>query len=635
MSVLERLHRDDRAQVSFLAVAAALVFIGLMAMIMNTNDILRHRIHVQEAADVTALTAATWTARGMNLVTMTNVLNSKLLTMTVLAKSLRDTFPPVLAIAEAQAAAFTACSAAPFVGVVCAVMAAVVRVQKTILKVIEKAIKPIANQSACSQSGKIFKMMRGFKTAAEGIKSSFPGIGIAESLLITQANGVNGFALQGGIITQPGQPTKGVQLPVIEGPKGTENFCKAIKTGGPGYVMEGYKSGQGPMKLGKFIWDMVFVPFFNLLPHPIFYGFHTAYMAEIGCKPGDKHDSGNNDPTRLETLGECRQYHAKHGTEATWYKYHAKTEWKDNDSINLDSYTPWKPPDAGAGDDIDPDDEKDFNDNEDRFRQACLEEFPPEECESDKSGASNYTSKFAEESSGDKGKSEPSCNGTERGYPNLGPKGDKCFSDVLDTCDRLEIERNDFKRFIDTAGGVNRGEAVGMYYMKSVDVEEKDGKFRHEVWIWTLADAGEADLSPEEQAKLVQDRAGQNPGKANTTGGCKGLVAPMLFDEASNANADNRLRQMAFTWVELNDTDGVGAPFWSSFFDDPPDRLTAYAQAQVYNELADNHYDRMFAQDWRVRLEQSNLLTQALGADAVKAANLFSVSGFVDLVNNH
>ena len=105
MSALRRLHRDERAQVSFLAVAAALCFVGLFSMVMNTSDLLRHRIQVQEAADVTALTAATWHARGMNLVAMTNVINSKLLTVTVLSKALDPTFTAVLKIAKAQIAA--------------------------------------------------------------------------------------------------------------------------------------------------------------------------------------------------------------------------------------------------------------------------------------------------------------------------------------------------------------------------------------------------------------------------------------------------------------------------------------------------------------------------------------------------
>ncbi len=126
-NALERLHCDDSAQVSFLAVAAAVCFVALLAMVMNSNDIVRERMRVQEVADVTALSAATWQARGLNMISMINVLNSKILSMTVLVNSLNKTLPIVVTVAEVQETAFQACSAVPFVGPFCAVMATTMR----------------------------------------------------------------------------------------------------------------------------------------------------------------------------------------------------------------------------------------------------------------------------------------------------------------------------------------------------------------------------------------------------------------------------------------------------------------------------------------------------------------------------
>ena len=97
-------------------------------------------------------------------------------------------------------------------------------------------------------------------------------------------------------------------------------------------------------------------------------------------------------------------------------------------------------------------------------------------------------------------------------------------------------------------------------------------------------------------------------------------------------NPDNRLRHIAMVYVELG-SDKHPLPFWSNFYDSPPDRITAYAQAQTYNKLSQD----MFTQDWRVRLEQANLLESALGSE-----NGFSLQGdsniaseFIGSVNNH
>ncbi len=42
--MLRRLHTDTRAQVSFLGLVGAFALIGMLAMIMNTGDVLRHRM---------------------------------------------------------------------------------------------------------------------------------------------------------------------------------------------------------------------------------------------------------------------------------------------------------------------------------------------------------------------------------------------------------------------------------------------------------------------------------------------------------------------------------------------------------------------------------------------------------------
>ena len=158
--MIRRLHRDTRAQVSFLGLVGAFALIGMLAMIMNTGDVLRHRMHMQSTADVTATSAATWTARGMNTVTMINVLNTKLLSMTVLTNAGHKTIPVLIKIAQGQSMAFKACIGVPIAGPFCAFMMGVADAQAWTLSGVKIPIDTLRNTvTACPKAA--WKVMEG------------------------------------------------------------------------------------------------------------------------------------------------------------------------------------------------------------------------------------------------------------------------------------------------------------------------------------------------------------------------------------------------------------------------------------------------------------------------------------------
>ena len=139
---------------------------------------------MQSTADVTAASAATWTARGMNTVAMINVLNTKLLSMTVITNSAQKTVEVLIPIAKGQSAAFFACSGVPIVGGFCMLAKAVVDFQKAAL---ETLLKPPLTQlknsvTACPKAA--WKVMEGMSKAAEVMAVSFPKIGYAEGIAI-------------------------------------------------------------------------------------------------------------------------------------------------------------------------------------------------------------------------------------------------------------------------------------------------------------------------------------------------------------------------------------------------------------------------------------------------------------------
>jgi hypothetical protein len=156
-------------------------------------------------------------------------------------------------------------------------------------------------------------------------------------------------------------------------------------------------------------------------------------------------------------------------------------------------------------------------------------------------------------------------------------------------------------------------------------------RYRYEIYVWALSSSGEKELSEEELEKYIDEQTGENstPGNDNDDSdsqSCRNRVQPLLIDK--NDNPENRMRYIAMVYTDIK------PPFWSNFFSDPPTRVTAYAQAQVYNKLSED----MFTQDWRARLEHANLLESALSSE--NGFSLFGGTGgitseFIGSVNNH
>lgn len=626
-----RLHRDESAQVSFLAVAGALCFIALLAMVMNTNDVIKHRVHMQEVADVTSLSAANWNARGMNLTSMINVLNSKLLTMTVLVNSLDKTLPIVEKIATVQKTAFQACTGVPFVGVFCAVMAAIVTVQEQLIKAMKTVISKIAPHTKCKSGTTVFKVMGGLQKAGEGIRSSFPAIAIAESINIASINGATfGISLSGGALTNITNPAEALKLPLVLGPKGTQDFCTAILSGGPGYEMEGYDSGKGPMRVGKKIWDIVFIPFFNLLPHPIFYGFYASFMAQIGCPPDEPDEENGNDAVQFYNLKDCRRFNAT----ATWNFMSSDTGLIEDGSLTHNDFVPWQSLDAGQGDR--PENESDFSELEGFGGSAIGDAIVPPP--SFGPGYKALQAKNNESSS--KFKSPCTKGDSSSGYPVFFPTS-------------VAANLSGFTHYNGKHATSPKDEKTGTYFLKMEKTEVEitvptndpdpnkpqtrtEKRFKYDVDVWVLSDSGKKKLSEEELDEHIKEQTGGTGSKPEKQDpkGCRGLVRPLLLDKLNNSQ--NRLRFISFVYKDLGGDAPTPLPFWSTFFNEPPTRIAAYAQAQVYNELSED----MFTQDWRVRLEQASLLEKAITQSQKPSGTKIGfgegvASDFIGSVNNH
>ncbi|MCK5887227.1 MAG: hypothetical protein KAG70_12125, partial [Alcanivorax sp.] len=181
---------------------------------------------------------------------------------------------------------------------------------------------------------------------------------------------------------------------------------------------------------------------------------------------------------------------------------------------------------------------------------------------------------------------------------------------------------------------------TGGYFIRVIKEEgepeelppEKEGDPKRTIkrYIYTidtvsLVVAGEKKMSPKEHEEYLKKKGVDIPEEGSSKG-CD-PPNPWLLDKSTGYK--DRLR---FIGVVYKDTKN-DLPFWSTFFADPPKRIMAYAQAQVYNHLAED----TFTQDWRVRLERASLLEsfiQKKGKDTGMGKKNFA-SDFLNTVNNH
>lgn len=645
MTVLQQFHRDESAQISFLAVAGAVCFIALLSMIINTDDVIAERVHMQDVADATVLSAAAWTARGLNTIAFINVLNTKLISTAVLINALADTIPVTIAVGEVQRAIFQGCTGVPFVGAFCAAMAVVVNVQLRALNVMKRAVDRMARTlSRCDKgSAALWKLMKALEELGNGVRVSFGVIGIAESISIARANGADFGIVLNGMLTKE---EKQLALPVRKGK--FRDHCPHLKNGGPGFELQNYSCNKGPLETGRErINKTLLVPFVNLAAHPIFAGMVTRHMRQIGCPPAPGEEE-TGIPVTLRDLDQCSKY----DTDARWAHTWAKTvelSAADADQYSLEDFIPWRPrnePDPSASEEEAPDLDTVTGQLEDLG-------LPSAGAPGGASDAEITVGKGVELIPGNEERSPPIYYGDQIAcrtpryplYTPPSPVPDYNWDAELpgrvytarSVCSFLCRPLPEWDEFTWVSGSghvVGGPETVGGYFIRvdkrQIEPEEEGAEptYRFIVETVALVDAGQTEMDEEEFKKHLEEQGGK---KVNTEGtkSSKGCSKPEPFVlEKKGKDFDDKLRFIGVVWKDTGDS----PPFWSTFFEDPPPTMIAYAQGQVYNYLSED----TFTQDWRVRLEHATLLESLVATGKAGALNNKGLAAdLISKVNNH
>ena len=602
MKILRRFHDEEAGQMSFLAVAGVLCFVGLMSMVINTDDIVTERIRMQDIADTTAISSAAWTARGLNMISFINVLDAKLISTAVLLNALADTLPVVEKVAQIQLAIFNACSGVPFVGAFCAAMAVVVNIQLNVLRPLTKAVRKLADSlSRCgSKNGALWSFMKALEAASTAIKHTFTLIGIAESIAIAKANGADfGLVVNGKMVdlkSAKGSTSSSgdnpLSLPVKK--EKFDAFCPFVKNGGSGFKMAGYTCGEGPFKLGKKrIMATILVPFTNLFAHPIFIGMSAQHFNQVGCKADPDPKNSTFDVT-LKDLNECSKYNAT----AKWSHLYSRTPPLLEDNLGVTDFAPWKPKSKQKGS-KDEDDALDQGEIEGQLGNINIDEDDEDLTDlSDFKPGQNYD-QLRGESVG-RGEIPRSCNGSQV-YPMYAPPPDGfnssqpgntfCEFQFGTDCKRI-TEWSQFKAYSPSGVPVSRPSKVGGYFIRvgkrridPPEDSEDPPTFVYIVETVSLIDAGTKSMDQKEFEEYLKDNnQGQDVDTSAGSGstGCKKpepYVLDMGTSEQARKDFQDKLRFIGVVYRKIEDD----PPFRSNYFRDPHKTIIEYAQAQVYN----------------------------------------------------
>lgn len=657
MRLLKRFHRDEGAQISFLAVAAAICFVGLLSMVINTDDVITDRVHMQDIADTTALSSAAWTARGLNMISFINVLNSKLISTAVLLNALADTIPAVKVVAEIQRAIFQACTGVPFVGAFCAAMATVVNIQIAVLNPLDELIDQLAeNLSRCSSSknGALWTLMRGLNAAATGVRESFTAIGFIEGVKMAQENGADFGIVVNGNMMDINNARDAIALPVEQAD--FDAFCPYVKNGGSGYKMAGYNCGEGPYRLGrKRINRTILIPFTNLFAQPIFLGISAGHFAQIGCT-GDQDDEDSTFPVTLRNLAECREFDAT----ARWAHVYSTTgpitdaDISNAGNLTVNDFAPWKQltedKDTGESDEETPDlsDIGDINVTPGSTPGAGDTNFVPGRAYRLLGNERRTNRDFPVSCNGPvyPAYAKPADFDSDEPGQLLQPFQEACVALNPDQCKRVN-QWSEFRWYSAAHQSPSSNESVGGYFIRvgkrtiepDPEVENDPTRYSYIVETVSLIDAGKKDMDQQEFEDYMNRQRPEGTDAVNTEAqptseNCE-KPEPYMLDKGDSAQDEadfqNKLRFVAVVWRDIQDDQ----PFWSNYFNTPPKVLLAYGQAQVYNHLSED----TFTQDWRVRLEQASLLEDLLESDKSSQIGgkgaLGSLGAVIGRVNNH
>lgn len=321
-SGLSRLHSDEGGQITFITVFGAVAFVALLGMVMTTGDQVALKMRMQDAADAAALSGGTWIARGLNITSAFNVMQTQLASGAVLLNALATTLELSHGPVQLQIVALEICVASGFGTAACIPLLAIAKLQEKALAAIKVPLRELANDLADCNKGLFWRIAKALEWVNSAVHLTFFVLAAAEANAVAEANDADIALLVPGPVFHGRARLDTFLLPTRE--VEFEAHCDPMRLGSPvrrerGYsILLGYPEREGPYTVGydrtywfAFALTGVIPPMSTIL-------FPLLAEAEFRRVCGDEGQSPSTlrIPTLTKDLEECR----RNGGSARWSK---------------------------------------------------------------------------------------------------------------------------------------------------------------------------------------------------------------------------------------------------------------------------------------------------------------------------
>lgn len=237
---LKRTHQEKNGQALIFVVLVLFSLVCLFALTINVGHRITGKIEMQNAADASAMTAAVWNARGLNMISVLNVSMTECLALIIMFKAFDSTLKYAKITVKTNIIIAEVAQFLPYVGFAFKIwlwcLKATEKALETLFKIIndimQKAIKPLWN------------IMKGLRYAEIGISYAAPAMGLIDASRVAKLNGAHpiGDAIKEGLtdfMKDIGEP-HALLLPVfdrlpVRDDADFKDLCNPTKYGGPGY----------------------------------------------------------------------------------------------------------------------------------------------------------------------------------------------------------------------------------------------------------------------------------------------------------------------------------------------------------------------------------------------------------------
>ena len=256
------LHEDAGGQISFVVLFGAVAFVALLGLVTTTGDQVTLKVRTQNATDMGALAGGAWIARGLNLTSAINVMQTQLVSASILLNSLAKTIEIAALAVPAMQFGWCACAATGLGCIACCVQCWLTTIQKPMLETLKFPLRSLANSLARCPDGLLWKATSGLAGMNQAIHAYFYTVARLEARYVVQeslssprskwndtSHFLTGQKLSFATIFEA------FRMPLVE--SSFDALCQPMTVGSPSRSERGYHGlleypvGQGPLELGK------------------------------------------------------------------------------------------------------------------------------------------------------------------------------------------------------------------------------------------------------------------------------------------------------------------------------------------------------------------------------------------------